>query len=239
MGSLVNTGVLLDNLDSILESITKLRDNLASVPRGDYLLEEVKETEMNQETNLERPLMATKEPVPRLGNRLAWGATLSHDAVASILWAANDLGLDPSYLTACMKFESNLNPRAKNPYSSATGLIQFMDGTARSLGTTVDALAKMDFVHQMNYVWKYFQQFKTRGYDLSKWTLSDVYMAILWPAGIGKSEDMPIFDEGMAEYAVNRGLDLNKDGRITKSEAAARPAKMLLEGLRSENVLEY
>ena len=72
-------------------------------------------------------------------------------------------------------------------------------------------------------------------------TLSDVYMAILWPAGIGKPDDYVLFYQKDSKhpkrYIQNARLDFNKDGLITRAEAAARVQKMLDEGLREENVL--
>jgi hypothetical protein len=49
---------------------------------------------------------------------------------------------------ACMAFEKGetFSPCVKNPGSSATGLIQFMSSTAKSLGTTTNDLCKMSAV---------------------------------------------------------------------------------------------
>jgi len=56
----------------------------------------------------------------------------------SIESALNDvsrsLGVPSDWLKKLIQFESGFNPLAKNPYSSAAGLIQFTDSTARSLG---------------------------------------------------------------------------------------------------------
>ena len=48
--------------------------------------------------------------------------------------AARRLGVDVSWLLAVIESESGGNPQIKNPTSSARGLIQFMDSTARDLG---------------------------------------------------------------------------------------------------------
>ncbi len=66
------------------------------------------------------------------------------------------LGIDPNWLMAVMHFESRLNPGAVNPYSGATGLIQFMPQTAKSLGTTTEALKTMGFAGQLPYVERYY-----------------------------------------------------------------------------------
>jgi hypothetical protein len=56
----------------------------------------------------------------------------------SIESAINDvaasLGVNPGNLTKLINFESNFDPKARNPLSSARGLIQFTMDTARSLG---------------------------------------------------------------------------------------------------------
>ena len=136
---------------------------------------------------------------------------------------------------ACMAFETGrtFSPSIKNPGSSATGLIQFMASTAIGLNTTVDALAKMSAVEQLDYVARYFEPYRGR-----LKTLADTYMAILWPAGVGKPDDHPIFGGGSPAYLANKGLDANKDGNVTKAEAAAKVAAMLAEGLLAENAAD-
>jgi hypothetical protein len=41
---------------------------------------------------------------------------------------------DPRWLIDLVRFESGFDPQAKNPWSSARGLIQFIDSTARGMG---------------------------------------------------------------------------------------------------------
>ncbi|MGC8160121.1 transglycosylase SLT domain-containing protein, partial [Salmonella enterica] len=59
---------------------------------------------------------------------------------------STELGINHNWLMFVMWFESKLNPQAVNPISGATGLIQFMPSTARSLGTTTDVLRRMSNV---------------------------------------------------------------------------------------------
>lgn len=137
---------------------------------------------------------------------------------------------------ACIAFESGetFRPDIKNMAGSgATGLIQFMPATARGLGTTVEALAKMTAVEQLDYVRLYFKPYQGRVK-----TLSDVYMAILWPAGIGKPEGWILWElaERPTTYRQNSGLDANKDGAITKAEAAAKVRAKLDKGRLPENL---
>ena len=129
---------------------------------------------------------------------------------------AKELGVKKEALIAIMKHESGVNPKAVNPMSGATGLIQFMPDTARKLGTSTDELRKMDGVEQLDYVYKYFKMVGVRpGMDLG-----DLYMAVFMPAHIGKPEDTVLGQSGAsgfsgAVYRQNRGMDRNNDGVIT------------------------
>lgn len=53
---------------------------------------------------------------------------------AYITAAALEIGTRPDDLNALINFESKYNPTAKNPLSSARGLLQFTNTTARELG---------------------------------------------------------------------------------------------------------
>lgn len=166
---------------------------------------------------------------------LAWGARVSAEFRRRVLAIAAGIGIDPSWLMACMAFETGrtFSPSVRNPASSATGLIQFMAATARDLGTTTDALAAMTAEAQLDYVARYFAPYRGK-----LRSLSDVYMAILWPAAVGKPDDAVLWDADDRAYLVNRGLDLDKDGAVTKGEAAGKVAALLAEGLRPENATE-
>src|SRR5690349_113325 len=76
---------------------------------------------------------------------LCWGAKVSADFRASVLWIEEQGVVKADWLMACMAFETGLtfSPSVRNPASSATGLIQFMDATAKGLDTTTQALAKL------------------------------------------------------------------------------------------------
>ena len=119
-----------------------------------------------------------------------------------------------------MAFETGekFSPSIKNAAGSgATGLIQFMPKTAPDLGTTVEKLAAMTAVQQLDYVEKYLKlQMKRQKKSLG--TLEDVYMAILYPAAIGSDRNSALFSKGRKEYTQNAGFDKNKDGIITPAE---------------------
>lgn len=170
---------------------------------------------------------------------LAWGARVSQQFRDRERLVCARLNIpDPDDLMTCMAWESgrSFRPDVKNMAGSgATGLIQFMPPVARGLGTSVEALEKMTAVEQLDWVERYF-----RPYFGKLKTLSDLYMAILWPAAIGKPEDYVLFDsqdrDHPARYRQNAGLDINKDGHVTKAEATAKLVAMKAEGLRPLNV---
>jgi hypothetical protein len=142
----------------------------------------------------------------------------------------------PSWLMACMAFESGetFSPTIRNAAGSgAVGLIQFMPATARAMGTSTDALSLLSAEAQLAYVEKYFLPYKGRLKHLS-----DVYMAILWPAAIGKPEGYVLWDAATRPitFRQNAGLDVNKDASITKGEAASKVMKMLSKGLADGNI---
>lgn len=165
---------------------------------------------------------------------LAFGARVSPEFRNRVLDICDDLGMDPNHLMACMAFETGetFSPSIRNAAGSgATGLIQFMPQTAAALGTSVVELAEMTAVKQLDYVSAYFWPRRGR-----LKTLEDVYMAILWPAAIGKSNSYVLFDKYSARnpraYVQNAGLDYDKDGKITKGEACRRVQLKLERGLR-------
>src|SRR5690606_35344586 len=133
---------------------------------------------------------------------------------------AQRLGTQPEYLLAVMSFETggSFSPGVRNGAGSgATGLIQFMPATARELGTSTDALARMSALDQLQYVERYFNNRSDPG-DLR--TLEGVYTTVLY----GSPRPDPgstLFSQGTAAYRMNAPLDLNRDGRITAGEATS------------------
>lgn len=162
---------------------------------------------------------------------MAWGQKVSQTFRNRIVWTADALGLPVDYLMAVIAFESGetFRPDIKNAAGSgATGLIQFMPATAKGMGTTTAALAAMSAEDQVNYVYRYLLPYRGR-----MATLSDVYMAVLWPAAIGKPDASALWSRAShpAAYRQNAGLDANGDGVITKAEAAAKVQAKLDRGL--------
>ena len=87
-----------------------------------------------------------------------------------------------SYLLSCMAFETagTFSPSVQNGKTKATGLIQFMPTTAKDLGTTIEALKAMDFMTQLDWVFKYFE--KNKVFDKEKkgyYTVGDICVSIV------------------------------------------------------------
>jgi hypothetical protein len=168
---------------------------------------------------------------------LCWGAKVTqpfrdrlYRLCAELDWSEQHA----SWLMACMAFETGrtFSPSIRNPASSATGLIQFMASTAQGLGTTTQALSKMSAVEQLSWVQRYFAPYASRIKSLD-----DMYLAILWPVAIGKPAEYVLWRKGMKAYWANRGLDINKDNRVTKREAADKVYRLYEEGMRPGNVM--
>lgn len=166
--------------------------------------------------------MATLLPIAGLSKTTA----AFREALVSM---ANRLGLNPSFIAAVMSRESGFNPKAVNPFTKATGLIQFMPNTARILGTTVEALVKMSDIAQLFFVQKYFQPFAQRLV-----TPGDYYMAVFMPAHIGKPQDFVLFRKGEKGYEQNAGLDLDKDGTIKVGDVT-RAIEQTVEKARGQS----
>ena len=167
---------------------------------------------------------------------LCWGAKVSREFREKVRAIADNLGVSADDLMACMAWESanTFSPSIKNAAGSgATGLIQFMPSTAQALGTSTAALAAMTAVDQLDYVLKYFMPYRGRLKNLG-----DLYMAILWPAGVGKADSYVLWEKGSrpTTYRQNAGLDVNQDGRITRAEAIEKGMARKALGFQPGNV---
>jgi len=161
---------------------------------------------------------------------LVWGARVDQAFRVRVRQMGSNLNINPDWLMAVMGFETgySFDPTASNPSSSATGLIQFLEATARGLGTTTTALRRMTAVQQLDYVEKYFAQYASRITNLG-----DCYMAVLWPVAMGRPDSYVMWTkvgQYAAQYAANAGLDVNRDDEITRGEAVARVNTSLMRG---------
>jgi hypothetical protein len=114
------------------------------------------------------------------------------------------------------------NPAARNglPGQTATGLLQFIEDTAQGMGTTTEAIRRMRPVEQLRLVERYLSPF--RG---SLNSLADVYSAVFRgfiTKGGDASAVAPLNNSNKERriYSLNRWLDFNCDGKISKGELA-------------------
>jgi len=138
--------------------------------------------------------------------------------VQKVVTISNMLNIQPNSLMLTMYIETarTFSPSIQNPKSKATGLIQFMPTTAKALGTTIDALKQMDAIDQLDYVYKYLKPYSDKMKDFS-----DTYLAVFFPAAIGKPDDWILQTKTLSAGKIaswNPLYDLNKDGKIQKGE---------------------
>lgn len=149
--------------------------------------------------------------------------TLTPQFRVKVAGVAARLGMQPDDLLRIMSFETGgtFDPSVKNRAGSgATGLIQFMPETAKSLGTTTEALSRMTPEEQLDYVEKYLAP-----YTGKLGTLQDAYMAVLSPKAIGQPADTPLFTQGTTAYLQNAGLDVSGRGVVTVGDATQMVAR--------------
>jgi hypothetical protein len=174
-------------------------------------------------------LSQTKGRPSGIGFRQSGGS--SNDAFQKKLEeVAKRLKVSKADLLGIMKHESGLNPHAVNPYTGATGLIQFMPTTAKRLGTSVQELRNMSAIEQLNYVEKFYRPVAGRAKDIG-----DLYMFTFLPAVVGKPNNYVIGAKGSGKsiyglsqdalYRQNAGFDKDKKGYYTVGDVKARIAK--------------
>lgn len=165
---------------------------------------------------------ATETATPQNG-KLIWGARVDQAFRVKVREICDRLAFDPNWLMAVMGFETGytFSPAARNPGSTATGLIQFLEASAREVGTSTAQLARMTAVRQLDYVEAYYQK-KAPGRVRN---LGDAYLAVLWPAAVGRPDSYIMWERDSGpyqrEYAANSGLDVSRNGIITRGEAVA------------------
>ena len=146
---------------------------------------------------------------------------LKGDFACKVREIAKKLGVDPDWLMVVFFIETaaavygKINPAIKNSIG-AGGLIQFLPSTARMLGTTVNDLVSMKPVKQLDYVEGYLSRYRGRMHSVS-----DVYLAVLFPVAIGKPDSWVLHASRLPAETVakwNPLFDLDKNGEITVAE---------------------
>jgi len=117
---------------------------------------------------------------------------------------ADKLGVDVKDLRSIIKTESNFDPKARNKI--AGGLIGFTDKTARSLGTSLNDILKMDAVQQLDYAYLFWKKVGVK----PGMKRGDIYMLTFMPAYanapdqtvLGKKNGGQLGSTGLSMHAV-------------------------------------
>ncbi len=107
---------------------------------------------------------------------------------ATLELIAARLGVIPADLYQLIQFESGWNPKAKNPRSSARGLLQWTDSTSKDLGykSSLDLVKKNPSVlDQLAIVERYLSKYKPFTGKQS------LFMAVFYPAARNWSPSQP------------------------------------------------
>lgn len=215
--------------------------------------------------NARRLVIGKDKPVAKMSTTLfsyckavAWSGKQTPAFITKVKQIVEALGMPvqgPDDLMACVAWESGETFSASvvnKAGSGATGLIQFMPGTAIAYFYTMaeigkmstarkkqaglescEKLSKLSDVDQLDYVLKYFMPYKGKLKNLG-----DLYMSILWPAGIGKDDSFVLWSEAdrPTTFRQNAGLDVNKDKVITRAECLIKVNDKLVKGLHPSNL---
>ena len=142
-------------------------------------------------------------------------AAYRNEFISKVVEVSNRLGINPNWLMIVMRFETanTFSPSVKNQGSNAIGLIQLTSVAIKGWGVTLDQLAAMTAVKQLDYVEKYLTPYKGKMTDLY-----NTYLAVFAPAYIGRPDAQKVYASPTAAYAANKALDTNSDGVITVGE---------------------
>ncbi|WP_299153028.1 hypothetical protein [uncultured Christiangramia sp.] len=135
------------------------------------------------------------------------------DFVDQVRKISFELNIVPDWLMAVIDLETGgtFDPSITNKLGY-TGLIQFGKVAAKEVGTTTDDLRKMTAIRQLRYVYKYLKKYSGRMNSLQ-----DVYLAVFFPAAIGKPDGWVLQTSRLEAQRIakwNPLFDVNKDNRI-------------------------
>lgn len=144
------------------------------------------------------------------------------------------LWINPHWLMVVMELETagTFDPSITNSLGY-TGLIQFGKAAASDIGTTTNALRAMNALDQLDYVERYLTPYKSK---MNR--LPDVYLAVFFPAAIGKQDGWTLQTSRLSAERIakwNPGFDVNKDKVIQiweiKQKVIARVRKDQLKNV--------
>lgn len=122
-----------------------------------------------------------------------------------IIYISNQLDIHPNWLMDVINHETagTFSSKIKNTSSSATGLIQFMDTTARgTFGLNNSGKISTDPIRQLDYVYAYLKRFKG---DKKINSVSELYLLVFTPGYFGKPDSFKIKDSYVESNPKNFG----------------------------------
>jgi len=126
---------------------------------------------------------------------------------------ANDIGVDPSLILIKFYIESGIDPTQRNRDTDASGIFQLMWFNLPK-GMTPKEFSMLSATEQLKYYRKYITPYKKY---LKNAEIEDLYLLGLYPAKVINKTEI-IFVYPSENYIQNRGLDTNKDGKITRRD---------------------
>lgn len=130
----------------------------------------------------------------------------------------DSLGIETKHLYKIIKIESGGNRKALNKKSKAAGLIGFIPKTAKVLGTNTNEILNMSNQQQLDLTYKYLK-LMLKGRKLDK--LSDLYLAVLYPNALHRSDSYVIGEKGSNAAKWNKPLDMDRDSILTVKDVKA------------------
>jgi hypothetical protein len=177
---------------------------------------------------------------------LAWGRrSPSSEFSQRVIDIAREVKTDPSFLMTQFYGESRFLPQAhlnsdgKSRTDLASigkktiggGLFGLMRQWAKpAVGVGFDTFILMTDLEQLEYARVFYGKAKGK-----LRTMNDVFIYTFYPKALGKADSYVIGIKGEPAYDQNKQMDTDKDGVITKGEAAAIRFALYEKGLLPEN----
>ncbi len=121
-----------------------------------------------------------------------WLRTIGGEVALKLLSIAERHGWDPNALATIIQIESGGDPQARNRYTGATGLIQWMPETAELYGTTTAAIYRMNRIEQLDLAEKYWQNV----YRHPPQEVGNYYIGVFMPKFMNASNDTIVGQKG-------------------------------------------
>ena len=124
---------------------------------------------------------------------------------------AAELGVDPNLLLAKFYVESRIDPTKKNKDTGASGIFQIMWFNLPD-GMTLVKFRQLSATEQLKHYRTYILPYKKYIKEIE-----DLYVANICPAALIEGRKI-LYKYPSKEYTQNDGLDVNKDGKITRQD---------------------